>query len=91
MTTAKNQADSDIVAVGREVYAELRGRLEATDHGSFVIIDADSRDYEVDSLPVAAKKRLLSRRPEARMYETRIGQPKTYKMVSFRSAGGAND
>ena len=91
MTTAKNHTDSDVVAIGREVYAELRGRLEATDHGSFVIIDADSRDYEVDSLPAAAKRRLLSRRPEARMYETRIGQPKAYKMVSFRSAGGAND
>ena len=91
MTTAKNQADADIVAVGREVYAELRGRLEATDHGSFVIIDADCRDYEVDSLPAAAKKRLLARRPEARMYETRIGQPKAYKMVSIRPTAGASD
>lgn len=91
MIANKNHADADIVAIGREVYAELRGRLEATDHGSFVIIDANSRDYEVDSHPAAAKMRLLARRPEARMYETRIGQPKTYKMVSFRSAGGAND
>ena len=90
MTANKNHADADIVAVGRAVYAELRGRLEATDHGSFVIIDADSRDYEVDSHPAAAKMRLLSRHPEARMYETRIGQPKTYKMVSIRPVDGYN-
>ena len=91
MSTVKNHADSDIVAVGRGVYAELRGRLETTDNGSFVIIDADSRDYEVDSHPAAAKRRLLARRPEARMYETRIGQPKAYKMVSIRPTGGASD
>ena len=91
MTANKNHADSDVVAVGREVYAKLRGRLEATYHGSFVIIDADSRDYEVDSLPAAAKKRLLARRPEARMYETRIGRPEVYKMVSIRPMGGASD
>ena len=91
MTANKNHADADVVAIGREVYAELRGWLEATDHGSFVIIDADSRDYEVDSHPAAAKNRLLARRPEARMYETRIGQPKSYKMVSIRPPDGAND
>ena len=91
MTAAKNDADLDIVAVGRAVYAEMRGRLETTDHGSFVIIDADSRDYEVDAHPAAAKRRLLSRRPEARLCETRIGRPKTYKLVSIRPTGGASD
>ena len=89
MTTAKSDANLDIVAVGRAVYAELRGRLEITDNGSFVVIDAGSRDYEVDPIPAAAKRRLLSRRPEAQMYETRIGEPKGYKMVSIWPAGGA--
>ena len=89
MTTAKSDANLDIVAVGRAVYAEMRGRLEITDHGSFVVIDAGSRDYEVDPIPAAAKRRLLARRPEAQMYETRIGEPKEYKMVSIWPAGGA--
>ena len=91
MTTAKSDANLDIVAVGRAVYAEMRGRLETTDHDSFVIIDADSRDYEVDPIPAAAKRRLLARRPDAQMYETRIGEPKGYKMVSIRPVGNAND
>ena len=91
MTTGKNAPDLDIVAVGRAVYAEIRDRLEATDNGSFVVIDAVSRDYEVDPHPPAAKRRLLARRPEARMYETRIGQPKVVKIVSFRPVGGDND
>ena len=88
MTANKDSADLDIVAVGRSVYAEMRDRLEATDNGSFVIIDSVSRDYEVDPHPPAAKRRLLARRPEARMYETRIGQPKVVKIVSIRPAGG---
>ena len=88
MTANRDSADLDLVAVGRAVYAEIRGRLEATDNGSFVVIDAGSRDYEVDPHPPAAKRRLLARRPEARMYETRIGQPKVVKMVSIRPVGG---
>ena len=91
MTTDKDHADLDIVAVGRAVYAEIRGRLEATDNGSFVVIDAVSRDYEVDPHPPIAKRRLLARRPEARMYETRIGQPKVVKIVSFQPVGGDDD
>ena len=89
MTTAKSDANLDLVAVGRAVYAEMRGRLETTDHGSFVIIDADSRDYEVDPIPAAAKRRLLSRQPEAQMYETRIGEAREYKLVSIWPVGGA--
>ena len=87
MTAGKNTSDLDIVAVGQAVYAEIRGRLEVTDNGSFVVIDAGSRDYEVAPHPPAAKRRLLARRPEARMYETRIGQPKVVKIVSFRPVG----
>ena len=87
MTTDKNDSDLDVVAIGQAVYAEIRGRLEVTDNGSFVVIDAGSRDYEVDPHPPAAKRRLLARRPEARMYETRIGQPKVVKIVSFRPVG----
>ena len=88
MDANTDSADLDVVAVGQAVYAEMRDRLEATDNGSFVIIDAVSRDYEVDAHPPAAKRRLLARRPEARMYETRIGEPKVVKMVSIRPVGG---
>ena len=88
MTANKDSAGLDVVAVGRAVYAEIRGRLEVTDNGSFVVIDAVSRDYEVDPHPPAAKRRLLARRPKARMYETRIGQPKVVKIVSLRPVGG---
>ena len=91
MIARKNDSDLDVVAVGRAVYAEIRGRLEITDNGSFVVIDAGSRDYEVDPHPPAAKRRLLARRPEARMYETRIGQPKVVKIVSFQPVGGDDD
>ena len=71
MTTKKDDADLDVVAVGRAIYAKLQSRVEATDKGSFVVIDAVSGDYEVDPSPVAAKRRLKARQSGARLYERR--------------------
>ena len=51
MTAKKDNADIDVVAAGRAIYAGLQSRLEATDKGSFVVIDAVSGDYEVDPVP----------------------------------------
>ena len=65
MTANRDSADLDLVAVGQAVYAEIRDRLEATDNGSFVIIDAVSRDYEVDPHLPAAKRRLLAPPPRS--------------------------
>ena len=87
MTTKKDDAHIDVVAAGRAIYAELQSRLEATDKGSFVVIDVVSGDYEVDPSPAAAKRRLKARHPEAEVYERRIGRQLWYKAVYIRSVG----
>ena len=58
MTGKSHNADIDVFAAGRAIYAKLQSRLKVTDKGSFVVIDAVSGDYEVDPSPAAAKRRL---------------------------------
>ena len=87
MAANKSDLDKDVVAAGRTLYEKPRERLEATDKGSFVLIDAVSGDYEVDPSPAAAKRRLKARQPEAELCERRIGRQLSCKAVSIRRVG----
>ena len=87
MAGRNGDTSTDAVAVGRAVYEKLRERLEATDIGSFVVIDALSGDYEVDASPAVARRRLLARQPEPNMYEKRIGRQASDKLVNIRQTG----
>ena len=89
MATNKSDLEKDVVAAGRTVYEKLRERLEATDKGSFVVIEAVSGDYEVDPSPAAARRRLMARQPAPELYERRIGRPAAYKLVSIRHTNRA--
>ena len=91
MTTKKDNADIDVVAVGRAIFARLQSKLEAMDKGSFVVIDAVTGDYEVDPSPAAAKRRLKARHPGITTFTKRIGRPKSYKLVSFKLKSGKDD
>ena len=91
MIAKKDNADIDLVAAGRAIYAKLQSKLEATDKGSFVVIDVASGDYEVDPNPTAAKRRLRARQPGAKLYERCIGRQMSYKAVSIRQVGDIND
>ena len=87
MTAKKDNADINVVTAGRAIYAGLQNQLEATDKGSFVVIDAVSGDYEVDPNPAAGKRRMKARHSGAKLYERRIGRQLSYKAVSFRLVG----
>ena len=91
MNAKSNNADIDVVAAGRAIYAKLQSRLEATDKGSFVVIDAVSGDYEVDPSPAAAKRRLKARHHGITTFTKRIGRPKSYKLVSFKLKSDNDD
>ena len=91
MTAKKDNADIDVVTTGRAIYAKLQSRLEATNKGSFVVIDAVTGDYEVDPNPTAAKRRLKARQPGAKLFERRIGRQMSYKAVSIRRVGDIDD
>ena len=91
MNAKRSNADIDVVAAGRAIYTKLQSKLEATDKGSFVAIDAVSGDYEVDPSPTAAKRRLKARHLGITTFTKRIGRPKSYKLVSFKLKSGNDD
>ncbi len=81
----------DVAEAGRAIYAQLRERLEASENGSFVVIDPGSGDYEIDANPTAARRRLEARHPGVESYTRRIGQRDQYRMVSIRLSPPTND
>lgn len=80
-----------IIVAGRTAYAAIRDRLEESRWGSVVVIDVTTGDFEVDDNPAAARKRIMKRRPSAKLFETRVGQPEEYKLVSVRKDDNADD
>ena len=53
--------------------AELRELLEPAENGKFIVIDAKSHDYEVDSELIVATVHLRDRQPDGEMIVFRVG------------------
>ncbi len=72
----------EVIRQGEEIYQrELRSRVETPDNiGKFLSLDIFSGEYEIDEDDLTAEERLLSRKPEARIYVIRIGYPAAYHM-----------
>jgi hypothetical protein len=71
----------EVARRGRAIYEQrLRERLLAAHKGEFVVVDVLTGDYEVDSDDVTAEMRLRARRPEAALYETRVGYTTAYSL-----------
>ncbi len=64
----------DTVERGTRIYEErLRPLLEPQHNGEYVVIDVDTGDYELDADHLAASDRAAAKRPDARLYATRVG------------------
>jgi hypothetical protein len=78
--------DIDIATVGKAMYEEIRGELEAAQRGKVVIIDVKSGDYEIGDDDLEATLRMFERRPGALTWGERVGYPAMYSFkerVSF--------
>jgi hypothetical protein len=81
-------AIDDVGQLGREaIDRHVRPKLRPEDNGKYIAIDVDTGEYEMDTDDYTANTRLLARRPSARVWLARAGQPATYRMR--RSAGRA--
>lgn len=61
---------------GDEIYKhDIRPQVSQNDEGKFVVIDIETRDYEIDSDEIVASDRLLSRHPGAQVWVSRVGSP----------------
>ena len=66
---------------GEAIYEEhIRRLIEDSQRGSFVVIDIETGDYEVDKEDVSATLRLLARHPGAVTYAVRIGYRAAYSL-----------
>ena len=77
----------DIAARGEAIYRErIQPQVESVKKGSFVVIDVESGDYEIDAGDASATRRLLDRRPKAVTYGVRVGYRAAYSHVGgFRT------
>jgi hypothetical protein len=70
----------DVAERGDALYkSEVRPRIdEDAEHGKFVVIDVHSGAFEIDDDEMAAGDRLAARRPDARVWLTRVGSRYAY-------------
>ena len=72
----------DIAKRGEAIYQErIKHIVDPAKKGSFVVIDVETGDYEVDAGDAAATRRLLDRRPNAVTYGIRVGHRAAYSHV----------
>ena len=64
----------DFARRGDEIYErDIRPHVKPDDDGKFALIDIDTGAYEIDADELAASDRLLARRPNGRVWLTRVG------------------
>ena len=72
----------EITSLGEAIYREhIQPQAQSLTKGSFVVIDVETGDYEIDDWDVAATRRLLDRRPNAVTYGVRVGHRAAYSKL----------
>lgn len=85
-----NYTMEEVAARGEAIYAEqLRGQVEAGNHGKFLALDIETGDYEIDAEDLQATLRMLSKPPAAVLHGLRIGYTSAYRLGwRFKSKEG---
>ena len=78
----RDYVPGDVATRGESIFRDhIRPQLGPVEKGTFVVIDVDSGDYEVDARDAIATRRLLERRPNAVTYGVRVGYRAAYSHV----------
>ena len=71
----------EVTELAKAIYQEkIKHLVEPAENGKYIVIDAESGDYEIDRQIIAAADRLYERRPNAAAYAGRVGYPTTYDL-----------
>ena len=83
-----NYGPGEVGLRGEAIYRERVWKLvNPAKKGSFVVIDVESGDYEVDPSDAAGTRRLLERKPGAVTYGIRVGYLAAYDHLGgFRAS-----
>ncbi|MDE2695611.1 MAG: hypothetical protein OXH97_03735 [Chloroflexota bacterium] len=71
----------EVRARGDAIYEEIKPGLGHLTKGTFVVIDIESRDYEIGATDAEATGRLLDRLPTAVTWAVRVGYATAYTQV----------
>ena len=80
MTATDAERSAALLSAKAFYNAELRGKLEPTEKGKYIVIDAESHDYEVDSSLIVATVHLQDRQPYGQTLALRIGYDTTLRL-----------
>ena len=81
----RTYAPGEIAVRGEAIYRERIHKLvDPVERGSFVVIDVETGEYEVDASDAAATRRLLDRRPGTMTYAVRVGH-----LAAYSHSGGS--
>jgi hypothetical protein len=71
--TKRRYPKEEIVKRGNEIFeTDVKAHLKGRDPMDFVVIDIETRDYEIDADNLAACLRLRERNPEAQLFARRV-------------------
>ena len=69
-----------VVSRGKEIYQQLRDKVEPEHKGRILAIDVKTGDYEIDDKVAVALERVRAKNPDAMVYCLRLGSPGVYRM-----------
>jgi len=71
-----NYTSEEIARRGREIYdRKIRDQVEPQHKGSFVVIDVETEEYELDADEMAAVDRAKAKREQPPLFLIRVGFP----------------
>ena len=70
----------EVASRGEALYQQLRGKLEQSSKGRFLVMDIETGDFEVAADDLEATQRLLARGTTGILYGVRIGSPAAYHL-----------
>ncbi len=78
----------EVAERGEAIYErEIRASVENTSRGKYLVLDIETREYEIDQDDLVGTKRLMAKCPDAVLYGLRIGYPAAYRLGGFSKAG----
>ena len=84
-----NLETGQVARLGEMIYGDrIRPLVEDSQIGSFVVIDVESGEYEIDREDLPATLRLLQRHPRAVTYAVRVGYPAAYSLGGGLQSSG---
>ncbi len=86
MAELKKADPDDIATRAERIYCEkLRGLLEPSHRGEYVVINVDTGEYEVDADHLTASDRAIAKHPAASLFAMRVG----YRALGRIGYGGS--